>query len=163
MTIKPATIRDYTWMAANMRASDRAEIMCQVPTGTTSMDVAIWSLNAREAWTAFDRDDQPAAAFGVHAMTPAGNVFSLWAWGTPKLSRTVREIERFVIDDCTPRWLAAGLTRIEARSIVGHTRAHRWLRRLGFDEIPAEEWGRDGQAFTLFYWTKSRWIETRNL
>jgi len=49
MTIKPATIRDYTWMAANMRASDRAEIMCQVPTGTTSMDVAIWSLNAREA------------------------------------------------------------------------------------------------------------------
>lgn len=155
--IIPGTLRDYSFIAANMRKPDRREFMCQVPPDTTNLDLAMWSLAGLEAWTV-TYQGQPVAALGAHALTPAGNVLSLWLWGSRNLFRVAEECERFVIDECADRWIAEGVTRIEARAMNGHIRAHKWLKRMGFDADPLDDWGRDGENFTLFSWSKTRWL-----
>lgn len=155
--ILPATLRDYSYVSANMNEADWQEIACQIPEGTHTTELAAWCVAGREAWTATWRG-QPVAAFGIHAVMPAGNVCSLWMWGTRESWRAVPAIERFVRDECGPRWIDEGVTRIECRSDLRHSAAHRWLRRLGFAEEPCAEWGRNGEPFLLFWLTRERWL-----
>lgn len=98
---------------------------------------------------------QPVAAFGVAPL--ATSVLSIWAWGTPAMWRAVPAITRYVDQVLAPEWDALGVTRVEARSIVGHHAAHRWLRSLGWSEVPCPEFGRDGEDFILFAQTRSGW------
>lgn len=153
--ILPATLRDLSYVAANMRLADWEEISCQCPPSIRTLDVAAWSAQAREAYTV-QRHGQPIAAFGVHDATPAGNVLSIWAWGTLEMPRAVPEISRW-IRQAVPRWIGEGVTRVEARSIVGHTAAHRWMRKLSARETELPAFGRDGQDFVLFFWTRETW------
>ena len=153
--IIPATIRDASYVAANMRHLDWQEIACQCPDDTIPRDVAIWCINSREAYTALVRG-QPVACFGISNSTPAGNVVSIWAWGTRSMWRAVPEITRW-IEAAVPRWIAEGVTRVEARSIVGHDAAHRWMRGLGANSEPCMSWGKNGESFVLFYWTRMTW------
>jgi hypothetical protein len=154
--IEPATLRDVTFIAANMRSEDWAEIACQISAEVTPTHVAAWSLSGREAWVAHWHD-QPVAAFGIHNATPAGNVVTVWAWGTRRMRRVVPEMTRFVAD-AVPRWIEEGITRVEARSIYGHVEAHRWMRGLGAHEQPCPAWGKHGEDFILFSWTEEAWL-----
>jgi hypothetical protein len=156
--IVPATIRDLTFIAANLRAEDWREIECQLADGVGRGEVAAYGL-AGEAWVA-TMDGQPVAAFGAAAM--AYSVVSVWAWGTKRMARTVPAITRFIVEDCVPRWIEAGVTRAEARSIEGHETAHRWLRSLGGQEQPCPAWGKRGEDFTLFWWTRKTWTSRKS-
>ena len=151
--IVPATLRDLTFIAANMRAEDWREIACQFPEGITRTEIAALAGQFGESWVAVS-SAQPVAAFGAAPLTC--NVLTGWAWGTRRMRRAVPAITRFMREDCAPRWVDAGITRLEARSIAGHDEAHKWMRALGADEQPCPEWGRDGEDFILFSWTKER-------
>ena len=156
VTIVPATVRDVTYIAADMRPDDWREIACQVHDGVTPGQIAAAAVAHGESYVA-TLDGQPVAAFGV--MPATVNVLTIWAWGTPRTRRVVPAITRFTIADLVPRWLAAGITRVEARSIAGHDAAHRWLRALGTTETALPEWGKGGEAFILFAWTRAGWLE----
>ena len=156
--ILPATIRDATYVAANMRPEDWREIACQCPDGLYPYEVAAWALQGREAWIATVRG-QPVACFGVHNQTSAGNVLAIWAWGTRGMWRAIPSISRFILDDRVPAWIEAGVTRVEARSIAGHEAAHRWMRGLGAAGTELKAFGKGGEDFTLFWWTQERWTD----
>ena len=157
VVIRPGSMRDFSYLAANMNEADWQEIACQIPKGTSTTEIAALCLGGRATWAAIWRG-QPVAGFGIHSMTAAGNVCSLWLFGTRESWRAIPSIEEFVATECGPRWLDEGVTRIECRSDLRHSAAHRWLRRLGFAEEPCAEWGRDGEPFILFWLTRERWL-----
>jgi hypothetical protein len=160
VSIVPPTLRDISFIAANVRPDDWREIACQIPDGTTPLDVALWSVSAGQAWVA-KLDDQPVALFGASPQTAAGNVLALWAWGTKRMRRVAPAITRFVRDGRAAEWVEAGKTRVEARSIAGHVEAHRWLVSIGFLAEPLPQWGKDGEDFILFSMTLDRWRHVR--
>lgn len=152
--IKPGNLRDLSFIAANIRPEDWAEIACQLPPDTQPISLA-WMVAQGESWTAHYRG-QPIAAFGVSPMT--ASVLALWAWGTKALPRAAGAIERFVLSDLVPKWLEAGITRVEARSIAGHATAHRWMLKHGAEMQPCPSWGRGGEDFVLFSWIRKDWV-----
>lgn len=149
--IADGTLRDLTFVAANIRPEDWREIAAQLPEGTTPTQAGAICYAAGRSWVATWKG-QPIAAFGVSPI--AASVLSIWAWGTPQMWRSVPAITRYVDNDLAPEWERLGITRIEARSIADHEQAHRWLRRLGFEETPCPEFGRGGEDYVLFYFTR---------
>lgn len=154
--IVDASLRDLTFIAANLRSEDIRELACQMPDGLDVADGAVFSASSGEAWVA-KLDGQPVAAFGAAPMSLPGNILSLWAWGTKRLARAAPAITRFVRDECAPRWVANGVTRVEARSIEGHHQAHRWLEGAGAFSVDYPCFGKGGEHFKLFWWTKDSW------
>jgi hypothetical protein len=139
-----------------MRPEDLRELSCQMPDDISVEDGAVFSAGLGEAWIA-KLDGQPVAAFGAAPMSMPGNVLSIWAWGTKRLPRAAPAITRFVREECAPKWIANGVTRVEARSIEGHHQAHRWLSGAGAFSIEYPCYGKGGEHFRLFWWTKDSW------
>ena len=156
--IRPAVFRDVCFVAAHMRAEDAAEIYCQLPEGTRSVDVAGLSCaNTEHAYCAWVQGS-PVAAFGFSPASHTGTVYSAWAFGTRRMARAVPAISRFGARVVAPRLVAQGVQRVEVRSIEGHDAAHRWLARLGARrEARLRAWGRSGEAFFLWSWTDKEW------
>lgn len=159
MSIVPATVRDLTYIAANLRPEDQREIACQLSPEARTGDIAAVAAHSTEAWVATLRG-QPVAAWGVAPL--AWSVLSIWAFGTRHMTRAVPAMTR-QIGERVDAWIEAGVTRVEARSIVGHDKAHRWMRALGAQELPCPCWGRGGEDFILFAWTAQDWKDRRNV
>lgn len=151
--LEPANIRDLSFICANMRAEDWREIECQWPEGASRNEIAAAALSSPEAWVASWKG-QPVAAFGVQPLN--WSALSIWAFGARAMWRAVPELTRFILGECVPRWIASGVTRVEARSIVGHDAAHRWMRGMGASEVASPCWGRNGEDFMLFSWTRDQ-------
>lgn len=151
--IVPGTLRDLSFIATNLRPQDQREIYCQLPEGITPAEIAVLSMMGR-TWVAV-LDGQPIAAFGIVPI--AASVLSLWCWGTPRMTRAVPAITRYVRDELAPEWARLGVTRVEARSIAGHDAAHRWLRGQGFSSVPCPSYGRGCEDFLLFAITRRDW------
>lgn len=156
--IRPATLRDLSYVTAHLRAADAREIYCQLPEGAASLDVAALSLAGTEhAWCVWWRGT-PIAGFGATPSSLCGTVWSAWAFGTRRFTRAAPAIGRFVGASLAPVLIAKGARRVEARSIADHDAAHRWLERLGARrETELREWGRGGETFVLWAWTASDW------
>lgn len=152
--IVPANIRDYTYIASNMRDEDRREIFCQLPEEATSRDVAIFSLNyASHAYTVRLRG-RNVAAVGATQLSVCGSVYSAWAWGTKELNRVAPRIGRYFLSVIAPKLIVDGCRRVEVRSIEGHDMAHRWLTTLGARcESRMQDYGRNGELFLLYSFT----------
>lgn len=155
--IVTATIRDLSYICANLCDEDRIELECQWP---ADIDPAAFSglHMAGSQWCA-TLDGQPVQAFGVIPSTPAGNVLIAWAFGTRSRRRAIPAVTRFMLG-LVPGWIECGVTRVEARAIVGHLTAGRWLRVLGASEVPLPCWGRNGEDFTLLSWTAVEWAQS---
>lgn len=153
VTVKPACLAHASFVTANMREADRNEIMCQVPDGTKTYDIAGMMLGSGDAFIAY-LDDQPVLFFGAHPM----NVCTLEAWaiGTSKTRRVLHAATRHLISDYGPRAIAAGFLSMECRSHVKHVEAHRWLAGTGavVNGDPFV-YGKGGEEFILFRWTKA--------
>lgn len=150
VAILPGTQRDLTYIAANMRDADWAEISCQLGPGAVRLQAALVAVQLG-AWVA-TYDGQPAACFGF---TPRNAVvLEAWAWGTERMARTVPAITRFVRDELAPGWIEAGVRRLEARSLDSHAEAHRWMTGTGAAaECIVPEYGCNGETFVQFAWT----------
>lgn len=154
--IIPATIREYSYIAAHVREQDRQELWCQLPEGASSYEVAMHSLSgAMHAYTATYRGN-PTAAFGFSPTSLCGSVYSAWLWGTENVPKVVPRIGRYSWTIVAPMLVKDGVRRLEVRSIAGHLEAHRWLAGLGAQhEAKLIDYGRNGEAFELFAWRLS--------
>jgi len=160
--IGPANIRDMTYILGNLREEDRLEITCQCESDDTQI-MALLCVQPGRSWIAYS-NGVPAMAFGFTPQTLAGNTLSAWAFGTKRTLRCIRPVTKWVYRNLVREWIRSGkVTRIEARTIIGHTGAHRWLERTGAvleGEIP--EWGRDGETFLMYVWRRGNFAGPNN-
>lgn len=151
--IRGGNFRDLTYIAANLRPADYAEIDCQVD--HWSPETVAFNAMQGMAYT-IELDGNPAAAFG--AAEARSGLWVAWSWGTKRMPRCVPAMTRFFWKVLGPDVYAAGAHRVEARAMAGNDLAERWLARLGSHrrcELPG--YGRNGEDFILYDWTRESW------
>lgn len=151
--IRPGCLRDVSYVMANLRKEDREEAYCQLPDGVQNWQLAHMMLMAGDCFVAFE-NDQPVMAFGTSPMT--GVLVSVWALGTDRASRVIPAVTDYLATVHVPDLIERGFLYMEARSIVTHKTAHRWMEMTGAKRLgPAHTYGKNGELFYLFRWTVS--------
>lgn len=149
--IRVGTVRDVSFVAANMRPGDRRELMCQLPGDVRMGDLAAQWVMTSDCWTVWV-DGKVVAAFGLRPMNVAA--MEVWAFGTKHMWRGVPALTAYMLLEVAPTLLELGYRTVEARSIEGHTEAHNWMRAIGAKPWGEPfEYGREGELFTLYRWT----------
>lgn len=151
VTIRPATLRDASFVTANLRPMDHREVFCQLAPGTKTHELAYALTLADDTYCAFFKD-RPVAIYGVGPINIC--TLSVWAIGTRDMRRAVPAITRHIMETILPEKIEQGFTSAEARTIEGHHTAHRWMQSLGGE--PHGEpfvFGRGGERFILYRWT----------
>lgn len=151
--IVAGTLRDLSYIAANLRPEDHAEIDCQCD-GWTPFALAAHALHGFAY--VVELDGNPEAAFG--AAEQRAGLWTAWSWGTDRMRRCVPRITQFFYAALGPQVAARGAHRVEARALASNELALRWLRRLGATarcRLPA--YGKNGEDFILFDWTRETW------
>lgn len=155
--IVPGSLRDISFIAANMREQDRREIFATAMLGsaTDAAAISFYGSGPDWSWTAW-LDGQPVGAFGVGRGSPLQpHIRHAWAYGTGRFRRVVPAITRFVRSEWPDRLFIEGVTRLEARSISDHDVAHRWLAGLGAKrEAEMRGYGVNGETFELWAFLK---------
>lgn len=92
MTVRiiPATLRDLSYIAANLRPEDKAEIDCQFDQWSPAL-LALMALQGFAYVAEFDGN--PEAGFG--AAEQHGGLWIAWSWGTRRMKRCVPGITEF--------------------------------------------------------------------
>jgi len=147
------TLRDLSYIAANLRPDDKAEIDCQCEAWKPAQ-LALAALQGMAYVVTLDGN--PEAAFG--ATEQRTGLWIAWSWGGNRMHRCVPAITRFFYEVLGPDVAAQGAWRVEARAMAGNDLAVRWLTRLGAQqrcELPG--YGKNGEPFLLFDWTRESW------
>lgn len=153
VTIEPATMASASFICANLRPLDHAEAFCQLPEGTRTHELAHAMLMSGDNYVVKLRDE-PIIFFGASPMNAVCS--SVWAIGTKRFDRGVPALMRFFDSTLGPKLRALGVTSLEARAMVEHEQAHRWIHLTGgVAHGPAFEYGRNGEKFVLFRWTET--------
>lgn len=149
--IRKACYRDACFVVAHMRPGDEKEVLCQIRDGTKRHEIAYGLLMSGDAFIAYE-DDNPVLFFGFNDINVAS--INAWAVGTKRTHRVIHEVTRFLVRDYMPEKVAAGILSMEARSIVGHKPAHRWMQSTGaVVSGPPFVYGKGGEMFLMFRWT----------
>ena len=150
--IRPATLRDTCFIAANMRQEDRREALATIAVSSmTEIGVLSYLGSPDTEWNGV-LDGLPVAAFGY---APRGNsqphLCSVWAWGTERFRRVVPAITRFCLANWPEMMAKGGIWRGEIRSLADHDIAHSWLASLGAKrEGLLRSYGVNGEDFELW-------------
>lgn len=149
----PSTPRDITIVAVGMRDWDRREFEASAAYRNIT-DAAMFCHLTSGPWAGVALlDGEPVAAFGAAGSPFQPQVKVAWAFGTDHFRRAVPAISREV-NSWKPLLVAEGVRRIEARSLVGHDLAGRWMAGLGaLREAVLKHYGRGGEDFELWAWT----------
>lgn len=149
--IRPAVLRDASWIMANLRPLDHKEAFCQLERGFRTHELAGYLLRYGDSYIAYDRDE-PAMLFGT---TPINIVcLSAWALGTKRAWRVAGRVATWVRDEHVPALRREGYTSLEARSLCENRQAQDWIRSTGgVEHGPPFPFGSDGELFQLFRWT----------
>ncbi|MER9596362.1 hypothetical protein [Mesorhizobium sp. M0244] len=150
LRIIPATLRDLSYIAANLRPEDRAEIDCQFD----DWSPALLALTALQGF-AYVAELNGNAEAGFGAAEQRGGLWIAWSWGTRRMTRCVPGITEFFHAVLGPEVAARGAWRVEARALATNELALRWLARLGATQrcrLPG--YGRNGEDFLLYDWTR---------
>ena len=153
ISIKPALLRDASYVMAHLRPRDYEEAYCQIDPKTKRHELAYWLVtNAWRAYVAYV-NGKPAAVFGTTPISICQQ--SVWALGTKQMPRAIPAITKLFVSEIVPAGIAAGFQGMEARTIVTHTQAHRWMEATGAKLITPEPYpyGRDGELFYTYHWT----------
>lgn len=160
VSIAPGTIRDVTYVAANLRDEDRREILATVDLDCASRAGWLsWAVSGPDwCWTA-QIDGQPVVAFGIGEGSPfQPQIRTAWAFGTERLRRVVPAITRFAKEEWPKRLIPIGVRRVEIRSIADHDVAHRWLEAIGARrECVMRSYGVHGEDFALWAFLDEDW------
>lgn len=149
--IRPATLRDVTYVASYMRAADRREIVAILPATDTEIGAALWS-GSSDAWCAWS-DGSPQVAWGFSPGFPG--LLSGWAIMTERGVRLMPAVTRFMLRTIRPALLAGETRRIEVRTAIDHDVSHRWLEALGFvREGIARDYGSGGLDYVIYAATR---------
>lgn len=149
----PSTPRDITIVAANMREWDRREFEASARYMAIT-EAALYCHFTSLPWAGVALlKGEPVAAFGAAGSALQPQLKAAWAFGTDKFKRVVPAISREV-ESWKPHLMAEGVHRIEARALVGHDLAGRWMAGLGAQcEGVLRHYGRGGEDFELWAWT----------
>lgn len=153
--IDHALDEDVRFVAANMRQDDVDEFLA-VSTARDRNELAEVLLDRYGG--------HPAAIVFRDGATPVGigagievrpNVITLMFFATDQFRAVAIDTARFVTRELFPRYRAAGVHRIEAVSIEGHTSAHRWIELVGLRrEAILPGFGRGGETYHQFAWVR---------
>lgn len=100
-------------------------------------------------------DGEPVVAGGAVPIWPG--VWSVWMFATNRFEEVAIATHRFAKKVFFPILNDVGYVRLECRSMASHTVAHRWLESLGgHREAVVSSYGKDGQNFILYCWTKPK-------
>lgn len=156
--IVPATFRDLTYIAANLREADREEISCLYKDWHPQHVAHAAFFNSLiDCKFVVLRGSQPVAAFGVSpfsAMDP--DIWLAWAFGTDAMLRAVPAITRFLRESFIPDLRGrSNVRRIQCFTLSSHDISHGWLKGLGAEfEGTMKSFGRGGEAFDIYAWRK---------
>lgn len=152
--VKPANLRDLSYVASHMRASDRAEVECQIDEWSA---VNVAALSLRDYAYVVELDGNPEAAFGCGQVRRG--YWIAWSWGTARSWRCLPTIVSFITGTLQPAVYAAGAFRVEARALASHVQARNFLERIGGRfrcELPG--YGKNGETFILYDWTRETYV-----
>ena len=159
--IRPATLRDCTFVAANMRDQDHRELTAILDESRVSLGALCFLSAPDTSWCAW-LDGSPIAAFGFSPGVMPHTCWSAWAYGTKRMRRAIPAISRHGQRVVAPMLIDRGVLRVEVRSIADHDIAHQWLAGLGAaPECRLEDYGLNGETFILYAWTRSRYVPVR--
>lgn len=135
----------------NMREADRREIFA-TRWSDDPHDLVRDAMACYEfGWIAY-LDDRPVAAIGGVPIHPG--VWSVWMFATDEFPKIKFSLTRFALRQMKPV-LQDVAHRVECRSIEGHEDAQNWLAFLGMKrESSIPKYGRNGELFHLYAWTK---------
>jgi len=150
----PVTQERMFYIAANLRARDAQEIFCtrwtEDPAALTDEMMYVvgrpTSMSVIATFNGF-----PAAALG--AAEPWPGLWEVWAFGTDDFDHVAFTLTKYTRRVLLPALLQRGVRRMQCRSMVGHTKAHDWLRSFGArqdDERALKGWGKNGEDFIMF-------------
>ena len=137
-----------------MRASDRAEVECQIDEWNAGH---IAALSLRDFAYVVELAGNPEAAFGCGQVRRG--YWIAWSWGTDRLIRCIPAMVAFITDHLQPAVYEAGALRVEARALKSHGQAVRFLERIGGTfrcELPG--YGKNGETFLLFDWVRETYV-----
>ncbi len=166
MVIEPLTLDGLRHIVRNMRAADRDEVFATFPRYPDTIDgraerdehfVQLSYLAAAERGISFMacHRGEPVAVVGMVMMWDG--VAAVWMVATDKWQTVALPLTRWAKKTIIPLMKDAGIHRAQCWSMSGHDVAHGWLKRLGAtEECASPGYGRDGQTFHLFAWSKGR-------
>jgi hypothetical protein len=159
VSIVPATVRDVSYVAANLRPADWREIECQME----PFDAAAIGVSAcRDYAYVAECDGNPEMAFGAHRARVDSSLWVAWSFGTRRQRCCVPMVLEFILGYLQPMVSAEGAFRVEARALAANRSALRFLERIGGTrrcELPG--YGKRGEDFILYDWTRETWVLSR--
>ena len=149
--LRPATVRDVSFIGSYMRQQDKSEILGVLPEWMEAGQAAQMCLDVSPdqfCWVATYKG-QPACAFGAAPISPYQMWrWSAWSFGTNRMVRAIPAISRFMKETWFDQLFAAGVARLEVYSSAEHDVSHRWLKKLGLiKECTCRMYGREGDDY----------------
>jgi hypothetical protein len=164
MTLRPVEYEPLMFVVRNMRQIDRDEVFAtgfsMPPDGPMTDD----DMMVQQTFDAATRDGcgwiaslngEPIAAIGMTLLWPG--VVSVWMFATDSWPKVALALTRWAKKAIFQIMSDANIHRAQCWSLSGHDTAHRWLRHLGAtEECVSPNYGRSGETFHLFGWSKGR-------
>lgn len=137
----------------HMRAKDKTEIYAtQWSDDPVAFSAQVCRFGAY-AFIGHADDGEPVVCAG--AVPRWDGVWTLWMFATDRFDEVAKSAHRFARKVFFPSLDAAGWHRLEAHSIATHDVAHHWLEKLGaYKESEMANYGKNGEAFFVYCWTK---------
>jgi hypothetical protein len=153
MRIARINYPDLLYVADNMRDMDKNEIFATRWDENPESLVDSIMKYGDFGWVVGSEDGIPIAAFGAIPIWPGS--WQVWMFATDRWNEVSTQVTKFIKRVMIPAIVDAGWNRAECKSIEDHPTAHRWLEMLGAThEHTLACFGKDGQAFRLYSWTK---------
>lgn len=151
--IDHATWQDILSVAMNMREDDRAEVMATSWTDDL-FDFAIECVRSPGVKLVVRNDaGVPVCVGGVANHQPG--VGQAWLVGTPDIGKMGLQVVTAAKGLFAAVMDNGGVHRLQAFSAATHTRAHRWLELMGFnEESRMPKFGKAGEEFIVFSMVK---------
>lgn len=153
LKVRPLNLHDLSYITAYMRDPDHTEVFSQRH-DVNELHLAYELMHyATKYGHVVMMGYRPIAAFG--AVEWSANVYTGWSFGTAHYLYAVPTISRYIAS-VIPRFLRRGMQRFEVRALNGHPDAHRFLQRLGGTPTLLESYGKNGEDFVMYSWTRKR-------
>ena len=146
--IRPARWLDLVLLTPRLRNADVDECEALFGPGTVS-EVAAQTFAHSPVRYTVSVDGVPIAMFGVGAASMLSDIGHPWMFGTPSIEKYLRralieEGRRYIVG------MRQMFPRLENVVDARNTKSIRWLRRMGFEVLPAAPLGVEGRPFHLF-------------
>lgn len=164
MVLGPVEYEPLSYIVRNMREQDRAECFATCYPVLDDSPTSDDELMIQRTFDAANRHGcgwiasfagEPIAVIGISMMWPG--VASVWMYATDSFDKVGLALTRWARKAIFQIMSDANIHRAQCWSLSAHDTAHRWLRHLGAtEECVAPGYGRGGETFHLFGWSKGR-------